>query len=70
MFDAINPSEEQIIYALAKAFSAPPSAAVAWLSAIQRSFNPVLAQERIVEREFRDRERARKLADNSVLLFR
>lgn len=45
------PKIDEIIDALAKAFDAPPSAAVAWLSAIHVRFDAKAAQERIVERE-------------------
>lgn len=46
-----NPTELQIIDALAKAFDAPPSAAVAWLTMLQKSFDPKAAQELIAQRE-------------------
>ena len=44
------PTEDQIIKALAKAFDAPESAAISWLSAIHIRFDARAAQERLVER--------------------
>ena len=45
-----NPSEDDLIRALAKAFDAPESAAIAWLAAIHVRFDARAAQERLVER--------------------
>lgn len=52
-FQATNPTENEIIDALAKAFSAPPSAAIAWLTDLSRHFNPKAHQDRLVELEGR-----------------
>lgn len=45
----MNPTEAEIINALAAYFDAPPSAVVAWLTILQKTFDPRAAQERIVE---------------------
>lgn len=47
---AINPTEDELIAALAAHFAAPEAAAIAWLSALANRFDARAAQERLAAR--------------------
>ena len=50
LYKGAAPSEDDIIQALSKAFDAPESAAIAWLSVIHIRFDPKAAAERLAAR--------------------
>lgn len=47
---SINPSEDELIAAIALHFGAPEAAAIAWLSAFTTRFDAKAAQERLAAR--------------------
>lgn len=49
-----RPTDDEIVRALAEAFDAPESAAIAWLASIHTRFDARSAQERVVERGLAD----------------
>lgn len=46
-----QPTEDQIINALAKQLQAPPAVVLSWLTTFARHFDPRAAAERLAQRE-------------------
>lgn len=49
-FNGGQPTEDELISALADYFQAPEAAAISWLSSIKNRFDPKAAAERLAER--------------------